>query len=50
MNDEKDVNKLNEKESFVSLYTRLYNENFEELERLRKKEAAALKKYLFLLY
>lgn len=46
MNDEKDVNKLNEKESFVSLYTRLYNENFEELERLRKKEAAALKKIL----
>ena len=29
---------VNEKMSFTSLYTKLYNENFEELERLREKE------------
>ena len=40
-----DKNVLNG-ESFSSLYTKLYNENFEELENLRKKEASNALKIL----
>jgi len=34
------------KESFEQLYNRLYNENFNELEEIRKKNAKAIKKVL----
>lgn len=46
MNEENVINEVEEKESFISLYTRLYNENFEELERLRKKESTTIAKWL----
>jgi len=36
--DKVDNNDVTSKMDFVSLYTKLYNENFEELEKLRKKE------------
>lgn len=46
MNNEKVLNEAENGESFTALYTRLYNENFEELEKLRKKEATAVAKFL----
>lgn len=49
MNEEKEIQKIEESQNFESLYTKLYNENFEDLEKLRKKEKNRIIKYIVLI-